>query len=334
MKNKFIGYYWSEDDYEDEVWKNAILVVDTNVLLDIYRVSPETSKNLISILKTFAEEDRLWIPYQVAQEYHDELYHVVYSQIKNFDKAYKCLNDFKVNIDQKRNYPFLTKEQNKKVDKMADQIKQIFEKQKSDLNESIKSGSLKSKIANIFNGRVGEPLNDEEIKKIHEEGDKRYASKIPPGYKDKGKDSNKQYGDLIIWKQIISYAKENNKNIIFVSSDTKEDWYLKEDSQFKVPHPLLFQEFAEETDQHILIYSLELFLKIVKAKGVADVETATLDELFNMLLAYEEMRKNEETEYSSNIIDNFIQKNIDNISETNNKVDNTDKNVGSTDSNS
>lgn len=334
MKNKFIGYYWSEDDYENEVWKNAILVVDTNVLLDIYRVSPETSKNLISILKTFAGEDRLWIPYQVAQEYHDELYHVVYSQIKNFDKAYKCLNDFKVNIDQKRNYPFLTKEQNKKVDEMVNQIKQIFEKQKSDLNESIKSGSLKSKIANIFNGRVGEPLSGEEIKKIHEEGDKRYASKIPPGYKDKGKDSNKQYGDLIIWKQIISYAKEYNKNIIFVSSDTKEDWYLKEDSQFKVPHPQLFQEFAEETDQHILIYSLELFLKIVKAKGVADVETATLDELFNMLLAYEEMRKNEETEYSSNIIDNFIQKNIDNISETNNKVDNTDKNVGSTDSNS
>lgn len=334
MKNKFIGYYWSEDDYENEVWKNAILVVDTNVLLDIYRVSPETSKNLISILKTFAGEDRLWIPYQVAQEYHDELYHVVYSQIKNFDKAYKCLNDFKVNIDQKRNYPFLTKEQNKKVDEMVNQIKQIFEKQKSDLNESIKSGSLKSKIANIFNGRVGKPLSGEEIKKIHEEGDKRYASKIPPGYKDKGKDSNKQYGDLIIWKQIISYAKEYNKNIIFVSSDTKEDWYLKEDSQFKVPHPLLFQEFAKETDQHILIYSLELFLKIVKAKGVADVETATLDELFNMLLAYEEMRKNEETEYSSNIIDNFIQKNIDNISETNNKVDNTDKNVGSTDSNS
>ncbi len=94
MKEEFLGYYWSDKDYEDEVWKDPILVVDTNVLLDIYRVSPDTSADLIKVLKAYAEKDHLWIPYQVAQEYHEELYHVVYSQMKNFDVAYACLKNF------------------------------------------------------------------------------------------------------------------------------------------------------------------------------------------------------------------------------------------------
>ena len=46
MKDKFLGYYWSDEDYENEVWENGMLVVDTNVLLDIYRVSPDTSDDL------------------------------------------------------------------------------------------------------------------------------------------------------------------------------------------------------------------------------------------------------------------------------------------------
>ncbi len=76
MKDKFLGYYWSDGDYENEIWENGTLVVDTNVLLDIYRVSPETSDDLINVLKAYAEKDRLWIPFQVAQEYHEDLYPV------------------------------------------------------------------------------------------------------------------------------------------------------------------------------------------------------------------------------------------------------------------
>ena len=91
MRNKFFGYYCVDKKYKNEVWNDAVLVVDTNVLLDIYWVSPETSGDLIKVLKAYAEKDRLWIPYQVAQEYHEELYHVIYSQMRNFDSAYKCL---------------------------------------------------------------------------------------------------------------------------------------------------------------------------------------------------------------------------------------------------
>ena len=165
MKDKFLGYYWSDEDYENEVWENGTLVVDTNVLLDIYRVSPETSEDLVKVLNTYAEKDRLWIPFQIAQEYHEELYHVVYSQMKNFDTAYSCLKEFKTKINEKRNHPFLNEEQCQDIEKMLNNIKRIFDEQKEKLKQSIKSESLKTKIADIFIGRVGEGFaeNDLEI---------------------------------------------------------------------------------------------------------------------------------------------------------------------------
>ncbi|MFR1372424.1 MAG: PIN-like domain-containing protein [Eisenbergiella massiliensis] len=40
--------------------------------------------------------------------------------------------------------------------------------------------------------------------------------------KKKGQeDDNNAYGDLIIWKQIIKYAKENGTGVVYVTHDQK-----------------------------------------------------------------------------------------------------------------
>lgn len=330
MKNKFFGHYCTDEKYENEVWEDAVLVVDTNVLLDIYRVSPNTSDDLIKVLKIYAEKDSLWIPYQVAQEYHEELYHVVYSQMRNFDSAYKCLNDFKEKISQKRNHPFLTDAQCQNIEKLTNDVKCVFETQKEKLKQSVKGTSLKTEIADIFNGRVGEELQKDDLLKLFEEGKRRYAEKMPPGYEDKCKEGNKQYGDFIVWKQIMSYAKKRQCHIIFVSSDTKEDWYLKEGTQLIMPHPQLFQEFAKETEKHILIYSLELFLKIIRDRKFTNVKDETIDELGkisrqvnNTLRQF--IDRNAMAENNKNITNNSFLKRFlsDGISDTGNIDSNT-----------
>lgn len=311
MKSKFFGHYCMDEQYENEVWDDAVLVVDTNVLLDIYRVSSETYDDLIKVLKTYAEKDRLWIPYQVAQEYHEELYHVVFSQVKNYDSAYKCLNDFKVKVSQKRNHPFLADAQYQEIEKITHDIECAFKEQKEKLKQSVKGQSIKTEIANIFNGRVGEEPQKDDLLKIYAEGKQRYAEKVPPGYKDERKEGNKRYGDLIAWKQIISYAKDNQHHIMFVSSDTKEDWYLKEGAQLIMPQPQLLQEFAKKTEKHILIYSLELFLKLVKERKLTDVKDGTIDEVGkitkldnNMLKQFSD--RNEMTENNNNVTNTFV----------------------------
>ena len=74
MRSNFPGFYSLSTELLDEVWSKAVLILDTNVLLDFYRVSPDTQSDLLRVVKYYAEQKRLWIPYQVATEYHDNLY--------------------------------------------------------------------------------------------------------------------------------------------------------------------------------------------------------------------------------------------------------------------
>lgn len=40
MRSNFPGFYSLSKELLDEVWGKAVLILDTNVLLDFYRVSP------------------------------------------------------------------------------------------------------------------------------------------------------------------------------------------------------------------------------------------------------------------------------------------------------
>lgn len=49
------------------IWAKAIIVLDTNILLNLYRYSESTRDNIIQVMEAF--KDRLWMPYQVGIEY-------------------------------------------------------------------------------------------------------------------------------------------------------------------------------------------------------------------------------------------------------------------------
>ena len=67
MRRRFPEYFYDPDI--KKMWETAIFVPDTNVLLDIFRFPPASSKGLLKILKHLKGRNRLWIPYQFAYEY-------------------------------------------------------------------------------------------------------------------------------------------------------------------------------------------------------------------------------------------------------------------------
>lgn len=71
---------------------------------------------------------------------------------------------------------------------------------------------------------VGEEISFKEMLQIAEEGELRYRNEIPPGYEDESeKEGLAKYGDLIVWKEILAYAKKKQKSVIFVCNDVKKD---------------------------------------------------------------------------------------------------------------
>lgn len=98
------------------------------------------------------------------------------------------------------------------------------------------------------------------MQELYKKIEKRYQERIPPGYEDEGKEGNKKYGDGINWLDIIAYAKAQSCSIIFVTADTKKDWFFEYKGQ-KNPNVELYAEFYKETGKNICIYRPEQFLK-------------------------------------------------------------------------
>ena len=69
MKELFPGYYRPSEDEFSDLWKNCVFILDTNVLLNLYRYSEESRNDFIKVLHKI--ETRLWIPHQVALEFQE-----------------------------------------------------------------------------------------------------------------------------------------------------------------------------------------------------------------------------------------------------------------------
>ena len=279
MRSNFPGYYSLSKELLDEVWDKAVLVLDTNVLLDFYRVSPETQSDLLRVVKVYAEQNRLWIPYQVATEYHDNLYKVIFEQVKKYDETLNILKDFLNSISQKRNHPFLSDNFIRRINNLIRDLERYFELQRKKLRDSVGDATLKDDIANIFEGHIGEPFNEEQLNRIYEEGKKRYALHIPPGFEDRKKGEPDMYNDFLVWNEVMEFSKENNVPVFFISSDTKKDWYLIEQGQTICPLPALVKEFNLKTNQHILMFTLERFLSLAKERKVVHVQEDSIKEV-------------------------------------------------------
>ena len=130
-----------------------------------------------------------------------------------------------------------------------------------------------------MDGRVGEPYPRERLHSLHDEIDRRYAEKTPPGYSDlKNKSKDLARGDAIVWYQMMDFAKTNKKPIIFVTRDAKEDWWLRHNGQTIQPRPELRREFLEATGLAFYAYTTSRFIELAKENLGKDISDAFIAE--------------------------------------------------------
>lgn len=265
MKKKFPTYYRPSADKKKELFNDndCYFVFDTNALLDLYRLGKDTTDKVLSLIEKY--KSRIVIPYHVAEEYHTELLNVITKRIASY-------NDLVNNQNEEQTLSALCetlklnelpsmKEKLKKL--LGDPLKKFFkevDEERNYLKEQFQSWSLQDKISDSLGDMVLDSFTEEEIEAIETEGEKRYEHKIPPGYKDLNKDSNK-YGDLIIWKEILRFAKSKNCSIIFISRDLKEDWILRCNGMDCGPKQELIEEFSKDSKGSFLTCTLDKFLE-------------------------------------------------------------------------
>lgn len=308
MQKKFIGFLGYTKEEFEYLWENAIFVPDTNILLNFYRYQAnKTTTTFLDILKSLKEDDRLWIPHQVVLEYF-----LNYKEIMNKDKeGYAYLKDElqKINIKLKKalnkskdKYNFLDfNDYNQVVKDVENCIFPYLNSLKEKMNQNNKSESIKQELNNLMDGIVGDPFDKEILNDIHLKGKQRYKSEIPPGFLDEEEKNKqgklktygvtsyeKQYGDLILWKQMIDKSRISGQSIIFITEDQKNDWWEEEGGKKKGPLPSLIQEFYDKTGKYFYMYSTNRFIKFAKEYLSINI---TEDEYKDLKQDVDEIRK-------------------------------------------
>ncbi len=290
MKNSFKGFYNPNKDDIKKAWNSeeTIFVFDTNVFLNLYSYAEQTRADFFELLKTINE--KIWIPHQVGLEYQRRRLEVIRDEKGIFNKIFDSLNKIEKTLKSdleplalKRRFPKLHDNTEKLI---GDINKSISSYKKSvtywdDKQPCVRShDSIRENIDLLTEGKIGPaPKSQDWLDKLYEDGQIRYENKIPPGFKDKVKEHSeeryffydelkydRQYGDLILWKQLLDKASEDNiKNVIFVTDDSKEDWWYILDSRGKKqigPHAGLKNEIYQKTNITMFqMYNTSSFLE-------------------------------------------------------------------------
>lgn len=315
MREEFKGLnLYSKREYK-EIWDDSAIILDTNILLNLYRYSDDTRKNILNVLSSF--KDRIWIPYQVIREYYKNRDKVIKESTKEIERLERSITEKleeiseEIRKDSKKIQSINDLKNN--VDSEKEEVKKILEELKTKNNDSLeeKNLNIENEIFKLIDDRYEEKFEYSEIESVISEGNKRIKENRPPGYKDFEKEERYNEfqinGDYIIFNSMIEYAKSNNKNVIFITDDQKEDWYQEINGEKIGGRRELLYEFNCNTGKLLLIYSSEGFInKYNEMNPSSSISDETVKEIEKVNKTYKYinyMSKNDENLYFSKFYD-------------------------------
>ncbi|MCA8061711.1 PIN domain-containing protein [Burkholderia sp. AU38729] len=265
MKDIFPGHYRPEQKEIEQMWAEAIFVFDANALLNLYRYTEDTRETFIQTLE--ALRDRVWIPYQVCSEFFQNKTQVMSTIALGYSKLREELGKARADLGKVlngfRRHPGID----------VDDITKVLDKTFSKLNADLEAKEEKhpdwitnqdpilERLTAIFSGKVGERPEPAQYKKIIEEAKSRFDNSKPPGLRDKEKGGVQQYGDAILWLEIIQRASNPKSAIIFITDDVKDDWWQRVGGRTIGPLPELRQELWDAAKAPLHMYQCDQFLK-------------------------------------------------------------------------
>jgi PIN domain-containing protein len=223
MRDAYRGYLQFSAEDLDLLWKDALIVPDSNILLNLYRYSETTRSELLKLLVSLRE--RLWLPNQAGLEFYRNRLTVIFKEASKYQVMLESFSHLLEDLDRTRGHPFVSPELRRDLSSVQERLKGEVAQNVRDLEKLQGTDPILDQLDGLFSGRVGERLSNDEVAGIPKEGEDRYKRRIPPGFQDEKKPDETKYGDLVLWKQVLKKARSEKRSVILVSDDRKEDWW-------------------------------------------------------------------------------------------------------------
>lgn len=243
----------------EEIKNTALVILDTNALLVPYSIGKESLSQIKETYKKLVEAEQLLVPGQVAREFANNRTNKILELFQQLKRKQNSTPNL-----QKGKYPLLESlsdyQETVRLEKEIDNILKQYRKAISNVLDHIRSWNWNDPVSLLYSEFFTKEVIfdlDLDKEKLQEDLSRRQLHKIPPGYKDSSKDDS-GVGDLLIWFTILEAGKSRKKDVIFVSSDQKADWWHRIENQALYPRYELVDEFRRESDGfslHIVPFS-------------------------------------------------------------------------------
>jgi len=229
VKAHYWAYYPLTSDELDKLWDDASFSFGTNVLLGMYRSSPELRTAFFDILESLKR--RLWLPHHVGLEYHRNRVQVIQEQNSRVSSVLKAANGLNTALTDAVRGLKGSSEPPTALKAFTTELGKFRKAQSAVSLQDPFNGDdeILAKLTDLFIAptTLGIASTPEELVAFYDEGKERFEREVPPGYCDMGKPEPNRYGDLVIWLQLIGEAKARAKPLILVTNDQKEDWWVR-----------------------------------------------------------------------------------------------------------
>ena len=258
---------------------NVMVALDTNALLLPYILGKGDLSELESVYLKIAEAKRLFLPGRVAREFIKNRDRKLADMVQAIDDRISKMSSWDARISSLLLGGFAEGEALAKAgDDLGQATKAYLERLRS-LSTHMKSwrgnDPVTALYARLFDGgQTAEPnQTPDQITQYLYYG---LRNKIPPGYKDAGKDDC-GIGDVVIWLSLLHLGETQKKDLIFVTGEEKADWFVRSGSRPLYPRPELVDAYRRASNGRSLrLSSLHELLKDMSApaKLVSEVEDA------------------------------------------------------------
>jgi hypothetical protein len=278
----FEGYRVVADDEVETALTTALVAIDANVLLNLYRYNARTTTDLLAIFDQVG--DRLVVPHQSMREFHRNRLSVIGNPEKATKDVRDALNKSAASASQAlAGWAKQVALGDAELQRLRAEVSKVF----AELTEAVDDAEpahvhastpavddrVLSRLSTMLAGKVLPRPPDDEWDALIARGQARVDAQTPPGYLDAGKAD--QYpegaaGDFLVYWQSCQEAVKRDLDIIIVTGDEKEDWWWRNRGVPIGPRQEMTKEF------HDLSGGRRLFLlrpsDLLKRSGALDVE--------------------------------------------------------------
>jgi hypothetical protein len=257
VREGFLAYKIKTKADFSHLWQHAHFSFDANILLGAYELTSQSRAVLFEQLHRLGS--RSFLTHQAGLEFYRNRPRIIASARKNLEIVATALEEIPAAFSEAA----------------RNALAKLMKEESEQISKFLSEDPIEAEFDSIFAERYCKSLPHQED--LYREIDMRFERKIPPGFADAAsKEDFRRYGDALIWFELIEYAKDKNVPIVLVTSETKHDWWHKENQKTLGPRPELAQEMWEKAGVMFHLYSLSEFLKYSQQelKG-ATVEHAT-----------------------------------------------------------